>query len=64
MRGVRLHGAAPPTSSVLESEFFAGDSGRNLAMLGYSDDVHYCAQRDIHDVVPLLQNGLLIPFAS
>jgi len=61
MRGYRLHGAAPPTSSVLESEFVAGDSGVNLAALGYSEDVHFCAQVDLYDVVPHLEDGLLIP---
>jgi len=63
MRGVRLHGAAPPTSSVLESEFFAGESGRNLAFLGYADDVHYCAKRNLHEVVPYLHDGILTPYA-
>ena len=61
MRGVRLHGAAPPTSSVLESEFVSGESGLNLAALGYSKDVHFCAQVDLYDVVPHLEDGLLVP---
>ncbi len=61
MRGVRLHGAAPPTSSVLESEFASAESGLNLAALGYSKDVHFCAQVDLYDVVPHLENGLLVP---
>jgi phosphosulfolactate synthase (CoM biosynthesis protein A)/phosphosulfolactate phosphohydrolase-like enzyme len=63
MRGVRLHAPAPPTSTALESEFFHGDSGQNLAALGYAEDVRYCARLDEHAVVPVLQDGLLVTLA-
>jgi phosphosulfolactate synthase (CoM biosynthesis protein A)/phosphosulfolactate phosphohydrolase-like enzyme len=62
MRGVRLHGPALPAAPALEAAFFASPSGQNLAALGYSEDIRFCAQRDIYDVVPQLRNGLLVPF--
>ena len=60
MSTYRLHGAAPPTSSVLESEFFSGESGLNLTALGYTKDLHFCAQVDLYDVVPQLVDGILV----
>jgi 2-phosphosulfolactate phosphatase len=60
MSSYRLHGAAPPTSSVLESEFFSGESGVNLTALGYTKDLHFCAQVDLYDVVPTLVDGILV----
>jgi 2-phosphosulfolactate phosphatase len=56
-----IQGSVPRTSNALEADFFAGDSGRNLANLGYADDVRFCAQLDRFDVVPVLQDGILIP---
>ena len=61
MEGVRLHGARPRQSAALESEFFASDSGRNLVGLGYSEDVRFCARKDIYDLVPHLRDGVLRP---
>lgn len=55
--GVRLHGDAPPSSSGLEADFFRGESGRNLARLGYGEDVSFCAQRDRYEVVGVYRDG-------
>jgi phosphosulfolactate phosphohydrolase-like enzyme len=61
MRGVRLRAPAPPTSTAIESEFFASPAGQNLHALGYAEDVRYCARLDEHTVVPALTDGLLVP---
>ena len=57
---VHLQGSAPRTSSALEADFFASDAGQNLASLGYSDDVRFCAQVDRFDVVPVYRDGRVI----
>jgi 2-phosphosulfolactate phosphatase len=56
----RVHGELP-WSAALEADFFASASGRNLAALGYSDDVRFCAALDRSDVVPVLIKGQLVP---
>jgi phosphosulfolactate synthase (CoM biosynthesis protein A)/phosphosulfolactate phosphohydrolase-like enzyme len=56
---VRVQGAVPRRSNALEADFFAGDSGRNLAGLGYSDDVRFCAELDTFDAVPVFRDGVL-----
>jgi 2-phosphosulfolactate phosphatase len=62
--GAHIQGSVPRTSSALEGDFFAGDSGRNLANLGYADDVRFCAQLDRFDVVPVLREGILVPLTG
>lgn len=57
---VHLQGPVPQTSAALEADFFASDAGRNLASLGYSDDVRFCAQTDRFDVVPVFRDGKVI----
>jgi phosphosulfolactate synthase (CoM biosynthesis protein A)/phosphosulfolactate phosphohydrolase-like enzyme len=56
----RVHGELP-SSAALEADFFASASGRNLAALGYADDVRFCAQLDRCEVVPVLMKGQLVP---
>jgi 2-phosphosulfolactate phosphatase len=56
----RVHGELP-SSATLEADFFASASGRNLAALGYADDVRFCAQLDRSEVVPVLTKGQLVP---
>jgi phosphosulfolactate synthase (CoM biosynthesis protein A)/phosphosulfolactate phosphohydrolase-like enzyme len=56
----RVHGELP-TSAALEADFFASASGRNLAALGYAEDVRFCAQLDCAEVVPVLLKGQLVP---
>jgi 2-phosphosulfolactate phosphatase len=58
----QMQGSVPRTSNALEADFFAGDSGRNLAKLGYADDVLFCSQLDRFDVVPVLRDGILVPW--
>ena len=48
-------------SENLYDDFKAGESGQNLLKLGGADDILFCAQRDIYDVVPVWRNGLLVP---
>lgn len=60
MRGVCLHGPALPESHNLERDFRQGPSGRNLVKLGCAEDIRFCAQRDVYDVVPVWRNGLLV----
>ncbi len=59
MRGVHLHGSGLPTSRGLESDFFRSASGRNLADLGYGEDVSFCARTDVYDVVPAYDQGVV-----
>lgn len=62
MQGAHLHGTLP-TAPALEAAFFASDSGKNLVHLGYSEDVRFCAQLDLYDVVPHLAGGVLVPLS-
>jgi len=61
----KLHGAPVSTDiSLLQSkdfvvDFLNSDSGKNLSSLGCSDDVVFCAQMDIFDIVPVLRNGIV-----
>jgi 2-phosphosulfolactate phosphatase len=57
----RLRGAAPHSSTALEAEFFAGESGQNLVNLGYADDVRFCARLDEYSVVPVFRDGIIVP---
>ena len=59
--GARVHGNLPPPAAALEADFFASDAGKNLVSLGYADDVHFCAQLDCFDIVPVFRDGLLVP---
>jgi 2-phosphosulfolactate phosphatase len=58
----RMHGTLP-SSTALEADFCASPAGRNLISLGYADDVRFAAQLDQSDVVPVFENGLLVPIA-
>jgi phosphosulfolactate synthase (CoM biosynthesis protein A)/phosphosulfolactate phosphohydrolase-like enzyme len=64
MPGARIHGELPRLSAALEADFFASPAGQNLASLGYSEDVHFCAQLDRFDLVPVFVGGLLVPLAQ
>lgn len=59
--GARVHGVQPRVSAALEADFFASPAGKNLTQLGYAEDVHFCAQLDTCDIVPVLEDGLLVP---
>ena len=61
MPGARVHGELASPAAALETDFFASDAGKNLASLGYADDVRFCAQLDLFDVVPVFRDGLLVP---
>lgn len=62
MQSVRLHKGDPLTSTrALEAAFFASESGRNLVSLGYEEDVRFCAEVDRYDVVPVYEQGRLLP---
>lgn len=63
MPGARVHGELPSAASTLEAAFFASDAGKNLASLGYSEDVRFCSQLDVFDTVPVFRDGLLVPLA-
>ncbi len=62
--GVHLHGPPLPQTSALQADFFASDSGRNLVSLGYSDDVTLCSRVDLYEVVPVLEDGELVPLEA
>jgi len=63
MPGARVHGDLPSAATALEADFFASDAGRNLASLGYADDVRFCSQLDVFEIVPVFRQGLLVPLA-
>ena len=44
-------------------DFLNSDSGKNLAALGKSADVLFCAQQDIYDIVPVFKDGALVPLS-
>lgn len=62
MKGVRLLGKVLPQSADIERDFMAGSSGRNLVKLGFAEDIRFCAQCDVYDVVPVWRNGLLVQY--
>jgi 2-phosphosulfolactate phosphatase len=48
-------------SSDLPSDLLASESGANLVALGKRADVMFCAERNVYDVVPIWQDGRLVP---
>lgn len=58
---MRFLGEPLKTSASLEADFSASESGQNLIALGYSEDVRFCAQTDLWDLVPVYRDGLLVP---
>lgn len=54
-RSMRL--AYESCSEKLPDTLLDCESGRRLTKLGFSKDVHYCAQRGISDVVPVVFSG-------
>lgn len=50
----------PVFSKDFASDFVNSDSGKNLVALGSREDVVFCAQKDIYDIVPEYKNGLII----
>lgn len=56
--GVPVLGSIKPiTSSDFYRDFLNSDSGRNLALLGKTNDVIFCAEKDKFPIVPRLRNG-------
>jgi 2-phosphosulfolactate phosphatase len=47
-------------SDNLERDFLNSGSGKNLVSLGKREDVIFCAQTDIFQVVPMLKNGFIL----
>ena len=47
------------TSDNYVLDFLNSDSGRNLSQLGKSDDVIFCAKKDVYNVVPIYVDGVL-----
>jgi 2-phosphosulfolactate phosphatase len=43
----------------LEEAFRISCHGKELVDLGHGDDLHYCAQIDITDIVPIYKNGVI-----
>jgi len=41
-------------------EFLESDSGKNLISLGKKDDVLFCAQKNIYDLVPEYKDGVIV----
>jgi len=37
-------------------------NGQRLVKLGFSDDIGYCAQTNRYDLVPVLVDGMLVPY--
>jgi phosphosulfolactate synthase (CoM biosynthesis protein A)/phosphosulfolactate phosphohydrolase-like enzyme len=58
--GAEVRGSVPmlATDDFL-IDFLNSDSGRNLSSLGRVQDVIFCAQKDVFDIVPILQHGEL-----
>lgn len=62
-----FHGAPVSTEFPLVSsdnfvlDFLRNESGANLAALGKSEDVIFCAQKDRYTLVPVLRDGLIVP---
>lgn len=45
-------------------DFLQSPSGANLAELGRSEDVIFCAQKDRYKIVPVLRDGKLVPLSA
>ncbi|MCB1736448.1 MAG: phosphosulfolactate synthase [Gammaproteobacteria bacterium] len=61
MQGAKVVGDFQPLrSDDLESDLMMSGSGSHLSALGREDDVRFCAQLDIYDVVPILRDGRFV----
>ncbi|ANE48082.1 2-phosphosulfolactate phosphatase [Paenibacillus swuensis] len=58
LRFAYLHQQDDITSTLLESS-----NGKRLARLGYREDVVYCSEVDVTTMVPILDQGMLVPFS-
>lgn len=47
----------PISEADLKTLFLQSPSAQELFELGYREDVHFCARRDVYDVTPWLRNG-------
>lgn len=54
----------PYHSTNLERDFLTSDSGLNLARLGCVQDVMYCAQRDLFEVVPVFDGTRIVRYGA
>jgi 2-phosphosulfolactate phosphatase len=60
MRGAPVAGEINLVSSDdLVVDFLSSDSGINVSQRGHSDDVVFCATKDVYDTVPIFHEGLL-----
>jgi len=60
MKGCSLKGYIRPVySRDYAKDFMESDSGKNLISLGKKDDVLFCAQKDVYDIVPEYGDGVL-----
>ena len=41
-------------------DFLQSDSGKNLASLGKEQDVIFCSQKNLYNVVPIYKDNLLV----
>lgn len=58
--GAEVRGSVPMlTADDFLIDFLNSDSGRNLSSLGRVQDVIFCAQKDVYNIVPMLRNGEL-----
>lgn len=56
MRSAYLH-----NQDHLEETLLSSANGRRLARIGFGEDVAFCSRRDLYDLVPVLQNGCMVP---
>jgi 2-phosphosulfolactate phosphatase len=59
---VALEGAFHFYSEHLEEALLDCQSGVRLSSLGLRGDISYCAQRNTHQTVPIIEDGVLRPF--
>jgi len=50
----------PVYSGDFAKDFMESDSGRNLIALGKKDDVLFCAQKNLYDIVPAFVDSVLV----
>ncbi|MFC0214193.1 2-phosphosulfolactate phosphatase [Paenibacillus chartarius] len=48
----------------LAAALLATSNGRRLSRIGFRDDVLFCAQCNVYDIVPMLHEGVLVPLGK
>ncbi|MFD2611866.1 2-phosphosulfolactate phosphatase [Paenibacillus gansuensis] len=60
--GLALRAAYLHSSGKLTETLLASSNGRRLLKIGYKADVVYCAEANVSNLVPILEQGTMVPF--